>query len=207
MFMVEKKTVLFGGTFDPVHLGHITVTANASEQIGAEKTIFIPAKCSPLKTSSPIASDKERLEMIVLAIEDFENFQVSDYELKKDGTCFTLETVRQFQMQCGNDTSIYWLVGADSVEELWRWHGITDLIDESNLSLMYRACDSKPDFSGFADLWGMERVKKLQKNVIKTPFVDISSTQIRKRLAAGEDVSEMLNPSVAEYIHERGLYE
>jgi nicotinate-nucleotide adenylyltransferase len=204
--MAKRKIALFGGTFDPIHLGHTTVAAAASEHIGAEKIIFIPAKRSPLKGSLPKASDQDRLKMIALAIAGNQIFDVSDYELKRLEPSYTLETVRQFQADYGSETVIYWLIGADSVDDLLYWYGITELIDECNLCTMYRAGCKKPDFAKFMAFWGAERTEKLQQNIIQTPLVDISSTEIRNRLAAGRDVSGMLRPAVAEYIRKRGLY-
>ncbi len=104
--MAKRKLALFGGTFDPIHLGHTTVAAAAAEHIGAEKTVFIPAKCSPLKDFFPEATDDDRLAMIALAIAGNEKFQLSDYELKKPEPDYTLETVRQFQAEYGRRTSI-----------------------------------------------------------------------------------------------------
>ncbi len=205
--MAKRNTALFGGTFDPIHLGHTTVIAAAVEYIGAEKTVFIPAKCSPLKEFFPKASSDDRVKMITLAIAENKNFQLSDYELNKAGPSYTLETVREFQAEYGSDTSIYWLVGADCVDELPGWHAIAQLIDECNLSVMYRAGCDRPDFGRFEGLWGPGRVEKLQRNVIPTPLIDISSTEIRKRLAAGEDTADMLHPAVADYIRKHGLYQ
>lgn len=205
--MVKRKIALFGGTFDPIHLGHTTVAAAAVERIGAEKIIFIPAKRSPLKDSYPVASDDDRLKMIALAIAENKKFQLSDYELKKPEPSYTLETVRRFQAEFGSKTLIYWLTGSDSIEELPRWYGIEELIDECNLSVMLRADCQAPDFAGFKGIWGPERAKKLQRNIIQTPLIDISSTQIRERLAAGCGVADMLAPSVADYIYEHGLYQ
>ena len=205
--MVKRKIALLGGTFDPIHLGHIAVAADAAKMIGAEKIIFVPAKRSPLKGFFPRAGDGERLKMISLAIADNNNFQVSDYELQKPEPSYTLETVRQFQADYGHETSIYWLIGADSIDELQLWYGITDLIDECNLSTMFRAGCSPPDFAKFEDIWGLGRVEKLQRNIIQTSLIDISSTEIRSRLAAGGDVSDMLHPAVADYIHQHGLYQ
>ena len=105
----------------------------------AKKIVFIPAKRSPLKGFFPKASDDRRFAMIALAIADNKNFQVSDYELKKPEPSYTLETIRQFQADYGSRASIYWLVGADSIDELPLWYGIVELIDECNLSTMYRA--------------------------------------------------------------------
>lgn len=205
--MTKRKIVLFGGTFDPIHPGHTAVATAAAEYISAEKTVFIPTKRSPLKQFSPKASDGDRLAMITLGIAENENFQLSDYELNKPKPSYTLETVRQFQADYGNDTLIYWLIGADSIDELPRWYGIVELIDECNLSVMLRAGCEPPDFAKFTAVWGSGRVEKLRRNIIKTPLIDISSTEIRNRLAAGGDVSDMLHPQVAEYIRKHGLYQ
>ena len=204
--MAKRKLVLFGGTFDPIHLGHTAVAAIAVEHIGAEKNVFIPAKRSPLKAFFPKATDNDRAAMIALAIAGYKNFQLSDYELKKPQPSYTLETVRKFQADYGADTSIYWLIGADSVDELPGWYKIAELIDECNLCVMYRAGCNRPDFTQFTAIWGSGRVEKLQRNIIQTPLIDISSTEIRNRLASERDVTEMLHPPVADYVRKHGLY-
>ena len=109
--MAKRKIALFGGTFDPIHLGHTAVAAAAAEYIGAEKIIFIPTKRSPLKDSLPAASDDDRFAMVALAIADNSKFQLSDRELKKTEPSYTLETVRQFQADYGGDALINWLAG------------------------------------------------------------------------------------------------
>lgn len=205
-FMVKRKTVLFGGTFDPIHVGHTAVAAEAAEQIGAEEIIFVPAKRSALKDLFPEASDDDRLKMITLAIAGNQNYQVSDFELKKPAPSYSLETVRKFRADYGRDASIYWLIGADTIDDLPHWHRIGELIDECNLSVMYRAGCQRPDFVKFKDIWDARRIEKLQRNVIRTSLIDINSTEIRKRLASGGDVTSMLHPAVADYIHKHGLY-
>jgi nicotinate-nucleotide adenylyltransferase len=205
--MAKRKVALFGGTFDPIHLGHTTVAAAAAEHIGAEKIIFIPAKHSPLKDFFPTASYDGRLKMITLAIADDSRFQLNDYELKKPEPSYTLETVRKFQADYGSSTSIYWFIGADTIDELPCWYRIVELIDECNLSAMFRAGCKTPDFAQFTDIWGPQRVEKLQQNIIETPLIDISSTEIRNKLAEGRDVADMLHPPVADYIRKHGLYQ
>lgn len=204
--MAERKVALLGGTFDPIHLGHTAVAAEAVKHIGAEKIVFIPAKRSPLKGFFPIASDDDRFKMMALAIANQKNFELSDCELKKPAPSYTLETVRQFQADYGRETSLYWLVGADSIDDLAHWYKIVELIDECCLSAMYRAGCEPPDFAKFETIWGCQRVEKLQRNVIQTPLIDISSTEIRTRLAAGRDVTDLLHPAVADYIRKCGLY-
>ncbi len=205
--MSKRKIALFGGTFDPIHLGHTRVVAEAARHIGAEKVVFIPARCSPLKGFTPSASDDDRFAMIALAIAGNKSFELSDYELKRPQPGYTLQTVRQFQADYGSQTEIYWLIGADSVEDLPHWYKISELIDGCNLTAMYRAGFEPPDFSKFKALWGTQRVEKIQRNVVETSLIDISSTEIRNKLAAGSDVTSMLHPPVAEYIHEYGLYQ
>ncbi|MCJ7730462.1 MAG: nicotinate (nicotinamide) nucleotide adenylyltransferase [Sedimentisphaerales bacterium] len=204
--MGERKVALFGGTFDPIHLGHTAVAAAAGEHIGADKVVFVPAKRSPLKVFFPEAGDEDRLAMIALAISGNGSFDLSDYELKKPGPSYTLETVRHFQNLFGDNTLIYWLAGADSLEDLPHWYGITELIDESNIAVMHRAGFKPPDFSKFQSHWGSSRVDKLQRNINETPLIDVSSTEIRRRLSAGRDVSGMVCPKVLQYIREHGLY-
>jgi nicotinate-nucleotide adenylyltransferase len=205
-FMIKRKIALFGGTFDPVHLGHTIVANDAVEHIGAEKIIFIPAKRSPLKGFSPMASDIDRFEMTTLAIAEENKFEVSDYELIRAAPSYTIDTVKKFQADYGDDTLIYWLIGADSIGDLEHWHRIADLIDICNITTMYRAGFNLPDFSRFEVLWGKKRIEKLQRNVVETSLIDISSTEIRNRLAAGRDATGMLHPAVADYIRKHNLY-
>ena len=204
--MAKRKIALFGGTFDPVHLGHTAVAGDAARSIGAEKIIFIPAKRSPLKGFLPKANDEHRLKMIALAIAGKKTFEVSDCELKKPAPSYTLETVKQFQAEYGDGTLIHWLIGADSIDDLTYWHQVVELIDSCILTTMYRAGCAPPDFAKFEAKWGPKRIQKLQENIIQTSLIDISSTEIRDRLASGRDVTGMLAPSVAEYIRKHGLY-
>ena len=205
--MSKRKIALFGGTFDPIHLGHTTVAADALERIGAEKIIFVPAKRSPLKGFLPRANDNHRLKMISLAIAGGKNIQVSDYELKRPAPSYTLTTIQKFQADYGGDTSIHWLIGADGVDDLTYWYKVTELIDACILTTMYRAGCEPPDFAKFEEIWGSERVEKLQRNIIQTPLVDISSTEIRDIIAKNGDLSKMLHPAVADYIRENSLYQ
>lgn len=198
--------MLFGGTFDPIHLGHAKVAGAAAKALNAEKVVFVPAKCSPLKGFSPKADDRARLEMITLAIAEYPLFAVSDWELQRPAPSYTLDTVRQFKQACGPDVSVHWLLGADGIDDLVHWHRIRELIDECCLTTMYRAGYDRPDFARFEGIWGPRRVEKLQAHVVETPLVDVSSTEVRTRLAAGDDVNGLLHPDVIEYIRRHQLY-
>ena len=204
---MKRKIALFGGSFDPIHLGHTGVARAAAEYLKAESVIFIPAKCSPLKGCPPRASDDDRLKMIELATANDNVFAVSDCELRRPAPSYTLDTVHQFQAEYGSDVSVHWLLGADSVDDLVHWHCIGELLDACILSVMFRGRYEAPAFEKYVAFWGPERVEKLRQNVVPTPEIDVSSTEIRERLRRGEAVSEMLAPAVESYIQQRGLYE
>jgi len=205
--MAQRRIALFGGSFDPIHLGHTQVARAAAEQIRAEKVILIPAKCSPLKRLSPHASDEDRWNMVTLATAGDDAFGVSDCELRRPAPSFTIDTVRLFQRDYGRNAAIHWLLGADSIKDLVHWYKVEELIDECNLTTMLRAGYPSPDFDSFEPLWGPQRVAKLKCNMVHTPLIDISSTEVRKRVAAHEDVSGMLHPDVIAYIRAHRLYQ
>jgi len=204
--MTLRRIALFGGSFDPIHRGHTGVAKAAAEQLQAETVIFIPAKCSPLKRLFPHASDEDRLNMVTLATREDKMFAVSDCELRRAAPSFTIDTVRLFQRDYGQDVEIHWLLGADSVKDLMHWHNIEALIDECHLTTMQRAGYPPPDFDRYEPLWGPRRIAKLKSDVVATPLIDASSTEVRRRLAAQEDPGEMLHPDVARYIREHRLY-
>ena len=202
----KKKVLLFGGSFDPIHNGHIAVARYAIEHIGADELVFIPAHRSPHKQLLPGAIASERLHMIELAIAGEQRMRVSDCEVKREPPSYTIDTVRYFRGQYGDDTEFYWLVGADMLNDLPRWYRIRELLDECTICLMLRPEFETPKLDRFMDIFGHEQVGKLEQNIILNPLVDISSTEIRRRVAAGEDISHMVHPVVAIYIKEHSLY-
>lgn len=203
---MNNKVILFGGTFDPIHYGHMRVADCACEQICAEEVVLIPARRSPHKKTLPIANGSARVEMISLAIAGKKKFRVSDCELKRAKPSYTLDTIRHFRAEYGQGVRICWLVGADAVKDLADWHGIRELVDECNLCVMFRAGFERPDFRGLGGVLGPGRVAKLERKVVQTPLIDINSTEIRRKLACGADVSDMLEPKVLAYIKKNGLY-
>ena len=203
---MNRKIILFGGTFDPVHNGHILVAESALKQIGAEKVVFIPARRSPHKETFPYANAQARFEMLCLAIADEKKFRVSDCELKRAQPSYTLDTVKDFLIQYGPRSQIYWLLGADMVADLPRWYHAEELIDLCNLTVMSRPGCGRGNFEGLAETLGIKRIDKLRRNVVKTPLVDISSTEIRQKLGSGEEISGLVHPNVLKYIKENNLY-
>lgn len=203
---MAQKVILFGGTFDPVHTGHIEVVQFVAEKIGTSKVILIPANRSPHKFSPPKASGQDRLRMLSLATQGKSLFEVSDCELKRPGPSYTLDTVNYFRQQYGADAQFYWLIGADMVKDLPKWYKIDELMDQCNVCVMLRAGFDRPDFDNLPETIHREQIKKLKQNIVETPLIDISSTVIRSKIASGESVADMLCPAVAEYIRQNKLY-
>lgn len=204
--MSSQPILLFGGSFDPIHLGHTEVAADAAAQLHAERVIFIPAKQSPLKSNGPSAGDQDRMTMIQYAIENNPAFEVSDYELNRPAPSYSLHTVRHFRQKYGPKRSLHWLIGADAVTDLMHWYGVLELMDLCYISTMVRAGCAKPDFSVFTDQMGEQRVAQLDRHVLPTPLVSVSSTEVRHRLATHESVETLLAPKVYAYIENKGLY-
>ena len=126
---MKDRIILFGGTFDPVHLGHTTVAAFAAEQIGADEVVFIPAKRSPHKNVFPVASGALRVEMLRLALGGTAKFSVSSCELERPAPSYTFETLSMFAGRYGPKSQLYWLVGADDLCDLGCWHRVDDVLD------------------------------------------------------------------------------
>jgi len=203
---MEKSIILFGGTFDPVHNAHVRVAQVAAEHLNAQQLIFIPVRRSPHKNFTPLASDRDRLKMIQLAIESLPNFSVSDCEVKRSEPSYTIDTIEYFKRQMGKNVRLYWLVGADTVKDLLYWRRIDELVDKCNLTIMRRGGFPQPDLSTLEALLGEKRVEKLKADTINTPSIDLSSTEIRARLAAGKDVTGMVSEKVMRFIAKNELY-
>jgi nicotinate-nucleotide adenylyltransferase len=203
---MNKKIILFGGSFDPIHKGHTAVARCGIAHIGADELVFVPAQRSPHKRLLPQASASDRLAMIKLAIADEKSMSVSDCELRREAPSYTIDTVRYFRSLYGPEAGLYWLVGADMLEDLPRWHRIDELLDECSLCLMMRPGFDKLRLKKFIKVFGSDRVSKLEENIIPNPMIDISSTEIRKKIAKGKDACQMVHPAVLAYIKEHGLY-
>ncbi len=204
--MESQRIALFGGTFDPIHLGHTTVAQEVIQQLHLDKLIFIPAKRSPLKQTFPQAPDDDRLTMIRLSLQDLPACDVDDYELLCPSPGYTLHTIRHFREIFGTNTLLFWLIGADSIQELIHWYKITELLDECLIVSMYRAGYKTPDYSALVSVFGENRVRILQSHIVKTSLINISSTDIRHRLASGETIRDLVHPDVLTYLHTRQLY-
>ena len=202
----KHVVILFGGSFDPIHNGHLSVAAYAFEHLRADRLFFIPARRSPHKSAGPSADGQARSEMIRRAISGKEGFSVSDCELQRPEPSYTFDTVRQFRDQFGSDADLFWLIGADAINDLDKWYRIDELLGLCRLCIMYRGGLKRPDLQRLIPIFGATRVRQLENDVLPTPLIDASSSEIRSRIASGKPVDELLPEKVAAYIQKEGLY-
>ena len=203
--MKHIKTILFGGSFDPIHNGHLRVGRAVLEELAADQMIFVPARRSPHKSHIP-AGGHHRLAMIQRAITGSDKFSVSDCELNRGEPSYTLDTIYFFRKELGPEVDLTWLMGADQLADFDEWYRVEELLDICRVSVMYRAGYPKPDFDCFRGVFRPDQITRLEQGVVETPLIEVSSTEIRRQLAAGELCRDVLPESVIRYIQSHHLY-
>lgn len=203
--MKTGHLILFGGSFDPIHNGHLGVGRAVAEQLAGERLIFVPARRSPHKTETPTAGH-HRLAMIECAIAGCELFSVSDCELKRSEPSYTLDTILHFRRELGAAVELFWLIGADQLAMFAKWYKVTELLALCRVSVMHRAGYPAPDFERFRGVFSPAQIAALRRDVVETPLIDISSTDIRRRLGQGDACADALPEPVMHYIQVHHLY-
>lgn len=192
------KIGIFGGTFDPVHIGHVEMARYAKENFSLERVIFVPNGNPPHKKGRSIEDFSHRFKMLEIACEGCKGFEISDYER---GTHFSysLDTMRHFRKIYGND--VYFIIGADSLLTIHKWYEYEKLLKENKFIVFLRGDDKI-----LSDC--VEKYRKIGCEIYTADMPEIcaSSTKIRNDVALGVLPDEILNEKVAQYIRENGLY-
>jgi nicotinate-nucleotide adenylyltransferase len=195
---------IIGGSFDPIHYGHLLLAEQAADGAGLDRVVFMPAKISPFKIGKAAASEQDRYAMVSLAIKDNVKFDLSDIELKKEGISYTYDTLIACQSFFGEDTKIHFICGTDSFISMEHWYESESIFRKFSLIV-----GSRPRYK---DKSRDEMVKKLNEKYgteisrIHMPKIDISSTDIKQRLVEGKSIKYLLPQAVEEYIQENGIY-
>lgn len=195
---------LFGGTFDPIHNGHLAIARAAADQLGLAQVLLLPAG-EPYHKTAPRTPAHHRLAMTALAAECDPRFAVSDCDIVRGGATYTYDTVQIFK-QIYPNAKLYWLLGSDSLLQLHTWHKWRDLVRQTRFVAAVRAGTALAHAPHELQSWLGEAVQNGDVVLLDTVPPAVSSTQIRQTLAAGGDVSAWLPESVAAYIREQGLY-
>lgn len=202
----KRFTAIFGGTFDPIHFGHLKLAEKVIEEDLADEIMFVPAGKPPHKLDKPISAAEHRLEMVKLVLNEYPEFSVSDYEImNKRKTSFTINTLRALQAAFP-ERRFRLMMGMDNFLSLDTWHKFQEIISNYELIIFTRPEIRRISLPKITEKFGNKFTAKLEKSIIDTVDVDISSTEIRKRVENGEELSGLVMPAVAEYIRENGLY-
>jgi nicotinate-nucleotide adenylyltransferase len=189
-----KRIGLFGGSFDPIHLGHLLVAGTAREELGLTRLFFIPAAQSPFKPESKPAPGPERLRLLRLALAGEAWCEIDEQEIQRGGVSYTIDTVRDFARRFPESERFY-LIGADNVAQLPRWREADELARLTSFVAIPRPGETEitfpPPFRG---------------RLLKGFPVAISSSQIRARIKAGQPVDHLVPPAVSEAIRNSRLY-
>jgi len=199
--------LLFGGTFDPIHMGHLIVARAAAEMLALKKVILIPSAHPPHKENVKISAGEHRLEMASLAVGEEKIFEVSDCELLRAGPSYTLQTVRHFRNTCDPPTQLYWLIGADTIGELPSWYHIDELAEMCTIVTAARPGFDLAGLAALQNILNQKQIARLKEHILDTPQIDISATDIRRRAANGLSVRFLVPQPVADYISSYKLYQ
>lgn len=191
---VNKTIGLFGGTFDPVHYGHLISAQSVLEERNLEKIILMPCHISPHKINRKSASHKDRLEMLKLAINNDQRFGISDFELMREGVSYTIDSLRILKQEYDN---IELIIGLDNLLVFEDWKEPDEIFNLANVLILNRK-------------EGLE-IKKQNKYFdraifLETPIIEISSSEIRRRIALNLPITFLTSPEVEQYIKKNGLY-
>ena len=203
--MTARKIGVLGGTFDPIHLGHLIVAEDLREKLGLKQVLFIPAgrPWLKLREEQPISPAGHRLAMVRLAVAGNPYFKVSTMELDRPGLSYSIDTVMELKAKLGARAEIYFIVGPDALSELPRWK------DPARLVEMCRVVGiGRPGYTQ-ANLRKLERsIPGASRRImlVDVPQIDISSTEIRTRVARGLSIRYLVPEAVEKYIQKHKLY-
>lgn len=195
---------ILGGTFDPVHLGHLSIAEAAMANGDLERVLFIPAGHPRLKQAEPLASVEHRLEMVRLAVQTNPRFQVCDIEAQRPGPTYTVDTLVELSAKLGPEANLFFILGMDVLGQLDRWKDPARVLEFCQLLVLDRPGEEGFDWTDFhRSVPGAEG----RAQSVAAPVINISATDLRRRAAAGESLAGQVPDSVAEYIREQGLYQ
>ncbi len=202
-----RRVGILGGSFNPIHRGHLSIARSAAERFHLERVIFVPCKVSPFKVGrepEKSVSDRDRVRMIALSIAEDRRFAISDEELSRGGVSYTYDTVLRIGREFPN-AALFFIIGSDTVCTLSQWHKIESLLNLCTFVIVERggAQPSPQSVPGFSDTVNA----RLSRFRFTGSLLDISSSEIRRRLAAGESIKEFVDSRVEQYIKENALYQ
>jgi nicotinate-nucleotide adenylyltransferase len=196
---------VFGGSFDPVHRGHLLLADCCWQQAQLDRVEFVPAAQQPLKPRGPIASESDRAEMLRIATTDRPEFSVSTIEFDRGGVSYTVDTLRQLRVE-HPDAELFFLMGADSLADFPHWREPAQICRLATPLVVRRAESPEPDFESLRPFVAPARLQEIRAAQVEMPATPISSSQIRRLVAEGGAWRPLVPTAVAQYIEKGRLY-
>ena len=192
------KTCIFGGTFDPPHIGHLLIAQTVFESENFERLIFVPANISPAKKNGDSSPPEERSKMLEIALINNPNFEISDLEINREGISYTVDTIREFVDKLKLDKKdLFFLMGSDTLKSFHTWKDPEKILNLFNIIVAIRPGFTPSDIPQ----WVLDSVR-----FANIPRFEVSSTNIRRRWREGKTIRYMVTKEVWEYIDEKDLY-
>lgn len=202
----KKKVGILGGTFNPIHMGHLIMAEEVYKRHNLSKVIFIPAYIPPHKFVKDLANANQRYQMVKHAINENSNFEVSNLEIKREGKSFTIDTVQEIMHHYGEDSDIFLIMGADSLNELELWKDIKKLSQLCHFVIVNRPGYKTEPSARLVEIIGSDKELDMERLRLTIEPVGISSTDIRERINDGVEIKNLVPECVEAYIKEHGLY-
>jgi len=197
---------VMGGTFDPIHIGHLAIAEEAREVLGLERILFVPAAQPPHRPADSVTAAGDRAAMVALAIEGNPTFELSRIELDRPGPSYTSDTLDALaaaERAAGRVPDLTFILSAETLRDLPSWHAPEHLVDTSRIAVVPREGYPAPDRAWLRAAFP-DRVDRF--DLLEGPRLGLSSTSIRARVAAGRSIRYLVPAAVAAYVHEHGLY-
>ncbi len=199
-----RKIGILGGSFNPIHYGHLILAENVRREAGLDKVIIMPAYASPFKLNKKAASPEHRFQMVSLAVQGNEGLAASDFESASGRVSYTIDTMKMLEQKFGEDCQLFFITGADSILEIERWREPAELLSRYSFLVGGRPGYRDAELEEFAEY--LRREYHSDVRIIDIPKADISSTEIRRRNMAGRSIRYLTPDSVVDYIRRNGLY-
>ncbi len=201
-----KRIGILGGTFNPIHMGHLIMAEEVCKHHHLSKVIFIPTYIPPHKYADDLTDARHRYQMVKEAINENDKFEVSDLEIKRKGRSYTIDTVHEILGHYGEEYEVFLIIGADSLNELELWKDIKKLSQLCHFVIVNRPGFPTDTSPRLAELIGKDNILDIEKLMIEIEPVGISSTEIRRRLKDKIEINGLVPECVEAYIKEHGLY-
>ena len=199
------KIGIFGGSFDPIHFGHLILAERCRDLAELDKVLFVPAFQSPLKSERPSISDDQRVGLLKLAISGHPQFEWSSIEIDRQSVSYTVETLGELK-KIYPDDELFFLLGSDSLAGFARWKSPETICELAQLLVINRPGFPRPDLEVLKKQLGDEKIEKIEQHIIASPLIEISSSEIRRRIAASESIRYLMPHACAKHIQHQKLY-